>query len=117
MNLISGAIGFKVGGPVGGAAAFGARIGQRVLEGGLNGIQAARSFEGGAPRVRAPLPEVPPRFVSRAAMGAGVGTGILPFGALRMPRGKIGEGRVELRRRLREMPAARLLAKILTVSS
>lgn len=85
MNLISGAIGFKVGGPAGGAAAFGARLGQRMLEGGLNGVRAARSFEGGAPRVLPPLPELPAGIVPRTAVGAGVGAGILPFGALRMP--------------------------------
>ncbi|KMO20714.1 hypothetical protein [Methylobacterium platani] len=81
MNLISGAIGFKVGGPAGGAAAFGARLGQRILEGGLNGVRAARSFDGGAPRVRPPLPAVPSGIVPKVAVGAG----ILPFGALRMP--------------------------------
>ncbi|TGD93726.1 hypothetical protein [Methylobacterium nonmethylotrophicum] len=81
MNLISGAIGLKVGGPGGGVAAYGARVGQRILEGGLNGVRASRSFEGGAPRVRPPLPEVPAGIVPRAAVGAG----ILPFGALQIP--------------------------------
>ncbi|MGX7709360.1 hypothetical protein [Methylobacterium sp. Gmos1] len=85
VNLLAGAVGFKVSGPAGGAAAFGARVGQRILERGLNGVRAARSFEGGAPRVRPPLPEVPAGIVPRAAVGAGVGAGIPPVGALRVP--------------------------------
>lgn len=38
------------------------------------------------PRVRPPLPHVPTGLVPRAAMGAGVGASILPFGALRFTR-------------------------------
>ena len=81
MNLIAGAVGFKIGGPAGAAAAYGVKAGQRVLQGGLNGARASRSFDGGAPRVRAPLPVAPAAIPARV----GVAAGILPFGAL-VPR-------------------------------
>jgi hypothetical protein len=35
--------------------------------------------------VRPPLPELPAGIAPRIGVGAGVGAGILPFGALRMP--------------------------------
>ncbi|GJD53834.1 hypothetical protein OPKNFCMD_6613 [Methylobacterium crusticola] len=81
MDLISGAVGFKVGGLGGAAAAYGAKVGQQLLEGGLNTARAAHSFEGGAPRVLAPAPEVPPAVLPWAFVGAGS----RPFGALPRP--------------------------------
>jgi hypothetical protein len=79
MNLISGAIGYKLAGPGGGALAYGMRMGQRALDGGLDAMRASRSFEGGAPRVVPPLPVPPPALTAGAGAAGGL---IRPFGAL-----------------------------------
>ncbi|ACL60991.1 hypothetical protein [Methylobacterium nodulans] len=79
MNLISGAVGYKLAGPGGGALAYGMRMGQRVLDGSLDAMRASRSFEGGAPRVVLTLPAPPPALTAGAGAAGGL---IRPFGAL-----------------------------------
>ena len=54
MDLIAGAVAFKVGGLPAAAGTYSAKIGQRAIVGGLGARAARRSFEGGAPRLPAP---------------------------------------------------------------
>ncbi len=78
MNLIAGAVGFKLGGPGGGAlGAVGARIVKDVASGGMNAARASRSFEGGAPRVQRPGPPPPPAVTGGAGTAAGLMSGLL----------------------------------------
>ncbi|TNC16412.1 hypothetical protein FF100_03975 [Methylobacterium terricola] len=51
VDLIAGAVAFKVGGPGAGLAAYGAKVGQRALVGGVGASKTRTSFQGGAPRV------------------------------------------------------------------
>lgn len=77
MNLIAGAVGFKLGGPGGGAlGAAGARIVKDVAAGGLNAARASRSFEGGAPRVQRPAPPPPPAVTGGGGTAAGLMSGL-----------------------------------------
>ncbi|MFD6443214.1 hypothetical protein ACFWDG_26400, partial [Peribacillus sp. NPDC060186] len=71
LDLLVGAVAFKVGGPGAAGAAYGARVGQRAIGGGLNAARARGSFQGGAPR--APLPRtMPPPSLGRLGTGAGL---------------------------------------------
>ncbi len=54
MDLIAGAVAFKVGGLPAAAGTYSAKIGQRAIVGGLGARAARRSFESGAPRLPAP---------------------------------------------------------------
>ncbi|KMO39312.1 hypothetical protein VQ02_10245 [Methylobacterium variabile] len=56
VDLIAGAVAFKIGGPGAGLAAYGAKLGQRALVGGVGASKARASFESGAPRVPQPAP-------------------------------------------------------------
>lgn len=69
MDLIAGAIAFKVGGIGAAAGAYGAKVGQRAVLGGIGAASARRSFEGGAPRLLAPPPVLP---LGEAAIGSGL---------------------------------------------
>ena len=69
MDLIAGAIAFKVGGIGAAAGAYGAKVGQRAILGGIGAASARRSFEGGAPRLLAPPPVLP---LGEAAIGSGL---------------------------------------------
>lgn len=73
LDLLVGAVAFKVGGPAAAGAAYGARVGQRAIGGGLTASRARGSFQGGAPR--APLPQLPPPDLSRLGAGAGLSVG------------------------------------------
>ena len=67
MDLIAGAIAFKVGGLPTAAGTYGAKVGQRAIMGGIGAAQARASFEGGASRVMAP----PPGYAVSAGNAAG----------------------------------------------
>ncbi|MBE7197227.1 MAG: hypothetical protein INR70_05430 [Parafilimonas terrae] len=69
MDLIAGAIAFKVGGIGAAAGTYGAKVGTRAIVGGLGAASARRSFEGGAPRLLAPPPMLP---LGEAAIGSGL---------------------------------------------
>ncbi|MCF4123840.1 hypothetical protein [Methylobacterium sp. SyP6R] len=56
VDLIAGAVAFKVAGPGAGLATYGAKVGQRALVGGVGAAKARASFQGGAPRVLQPAP-------------------------------------------------------------
>ncbi|MGF3026916.1 hypothetical protein ACQVP2_29380 [Methylobacterium aquaticum] len=76
MNLIAGAVGFKLGGPGGGAlGAMGARALKDVAAGGLNTARAARAFEGGAPRAQRPAPTPPPSLAGGIGTASGLYSG------------------------------------------
>ena len=72
MDLIAGAIAFKVGGLGAAAGTYGAKVGTRAVMGGLGAASARRSFEGGAPRLMLPPPMLP---LGQAATGAGLYSG------------------------------------------
>ncbi|MCJ2093131.1 hypothetical protein MKK67_11575 [Methylobacterium sp. J-072] len=72
MDLIAGAIAFKVGGLGAAAGAYGAKVGTRAVVGGLGAASARRSFEGGAPRLLAPPPMLP---LGQAAAASGLYSG------------------------------------------
>ncbi|MGE8131492.1 hypothetical protein ACQKQD_31480 [Methylobacterium sp. NPDC080182] len=56
VDLIAGAIAFKVGGLGAAAGTYGAKVGTRAVMGGVGAASARRSFEGGATRLVAPPP-------------------------------------------------------------
>jgi hypothetical protein len=56
MDLIAGAIAFKVGGLPAAAGTYGAKVGQRAIMGGIGAASARRSFEGGRRGCWRPLP-------------------------------------------------------------
>ncbi|MDP4006513.1 hypothetical protein [Methylobacterium sp. NEAU K] len=72
MDLIAGAIAFKVGGLPAAAGTYGAKVGQRAIMGGIGAASARRSFEGGAPRLLAPPPMLP---LGQFATGEGLALG------------------------------------------
>ncbi len=72
MDLIAGAVAFKVGGLPAAAGTYSAKVGQRAIVGGLGARAARRSFEGGAPRLLAPPLAVP---LGRFATGEGLALG------------------------------------------
>lgn len=72
-DLIAGAVAFKAAGPAAAGAAYGARdAGRRALTGGIGATRARQSFQGGAPRMRVPVPTLD---TSRFATGTGLTTG------------------------------------------
>ncbi|MCJ2063238.1 hypothetical protein MKK63_11005 [Methylobacterium sp. J-088] len=72
MDLIAGAIAFKVGGLGAAAGTYGAKVGTRAVMGGIGAASARRSFEGGAPRLLAPPPMLP---LGQLATGEGLALG------------------------------------------
>ncbi|MCJ2052621.1 hypothetical protein [Methylobacterium sp. J-070] len=72
MDLIAGAIAFKVGGLGAAAGTYGAKVGTRAVMGGIGAASARRSFEGGAPRLPAPPPMLP---LGQLATGEGLALG------------------------------------------
>ncbi|MCJ2101988.1 hypothetical protein [Methylobacterium sp. E-046] len=72
MDLIAGAIAFKVGGIGAAAGAYGAKVGTRAVMGGIGAATARRSFESGAPRLLAPPPMLP---LGQLAAGEGLALG------------------------------------------
>jgi len=72
MDLIAGAIAFKVGGLGAAAGTYGAKVGTRAVMGGLGAASARRSFEGGAPRLLAPPPMLP---LGQLSTGEGLALG------------------------------------------
>ncbi|MDR7039876.1 hypothetical protein J2X36_004654 [Methylobacterium sp. BE186] len=72
LDVLTGAVAFKIGGPGAAIGAYGQKAGQRLITGGVNASRARRSFEGGAPRLRAPVP-VPD--AGRLTVGAGLYAG------------------------------------------
>lgn len=75
MDLIAGAIAFKVGGLGAAAGTYGAKVGTRAVMGGIGAAAARRSFEGGAPRLMLP----PPDYAVSA--GSAAGRVLEPLGA------------------------------------
>ncbi|SEP09804.1 hypothetical protein SAMN02799625_04667 [Methylobacterium sp. UNC300MFChir4.1] len=75
VDLIAGAIAFKVGGLGAAAGTYGAKVGTRAIMGGLGAASARRSFEGGAPRLVLP----PPDYAVSA--GSSAGRVLAPLGA------------------------------------
>lgn len=69
LDVLIGAVAFKIAGPGAAIGAYGQKAGQRLITGGVNASRARRSFEGGAPRLRAPVP-VPE--TGRLAVGSGL---------------------------------------------
>ena len=67
VDLIAGAVAFKVGGLGAAAGTYSAKVGTRAIMGGLGAASARRSFEGGAPRLLAP----PPGYAVSAGGSAG----------------------------------------------
>lgn len=72
MDLIAGAVAFKVGGIGAAAGTYGAKVGTRAVVGGLGASSARRSFEGGAPRLLAPPPMLP---LGQLSAGEGLALG------------------------------------------
>ncbi|MDR7038929.1 hypothetical protein J2X36_003701 [Methylobacterium sp. BE186] len=69
LDVLTGAVAFKIAGPGAAIGAYGQKAGQRLITGGVNASRARRSFEAGAPRLRAPAPALPS---DRLAVGAGL---------------------------------------------
>ncbi|MCJ2067253.1 hypothetical protein MKK75_00255 [Methylobacterium sp. J-030] len=74
VDLIAGAVAFKVGGLGAAAGTYSAKVGTRAIIGGLGAASARRSFEGGAPRLLAP----PPGYAVSA--GSSTGRVLAPLG-------------------------------------
>lgn len=74
VDLIAGAVAFKIGGLGAAAGTYSAKVGTRAIVGGIGAASARRSFEGGAPRLLAP----PPDYAVSA--GSGVGRVLAPLG-------------------------------------
>lgn len=72
LDVLAGAVAFKVGGPAAAGATYGMRPAQRLLTGGVSASRARRSFEGGAPRVR---PTGPMASTGQLAVGSGLSIG------------------------------------------
>ena len=72
LDVLAGAVAFKVGGPAAAGAAYTTKPGSRVLIGGLGARTARRSFEDGAPRAPAPTRYLP---TDRFAVGSGLYSG------------------------------------------
>lgn len=78
-NVLSGVAAAKAFGILGPVVSYGARAGQKALQGGLSGAMAARSFNQGAPRVPLPLPA----YAATAGRTGGLLGGAIGSGMIR----------------------------------